>query len=300
MSMEIRDLSFERGQLKVKVCISEESGFNVASVIIYGEKEAILVDTQWTRPNALRVAAEIMDLQRELTTIYVTHAHPDHYWGTAYIAEQFPEAKCIAPADVANTINHQFADKIEHWEEVIGKTRMCYKTVVYQPIEGDTLLVDGQEVKIFVNRMGDLRYNTLVWVPSIRVVYGSDILFNEAHPFTCEVNDRERELWMEDIDFIEALNPLVIIPGHAKPDTPFDYTCLDFMRKYLEDTRWCLDNTKTAGDFFYEMCKRTPDASLVMFSNDMNASVFLGGREWNWEDDTVASIDETRKEDLKD
>ena len=46
------------------------------------------------------------------------------------------------------------------------------------------------------------------------------------------------------------------------------------------------------------MCRRTPDASLVMLSNEMNASVFKGGRDWNWEDDTVKSIEETRKEDL--
>ena len=52
------------------------------------------------------------------------------------------------------------------------------------------------------------------------------------------------------------------------------------------------------GFFFFEMCRRTPDASLVMLSNEMNASVFKGGRDWNWEDDTVKSIEETRKEDL--
>ena len=103
MSMEIRDFSFGRGKLKVRVCIAEESGFNVASVIVYGDTEAVVIDTQWTRPNALRVAAEVMDLRRDLKAIYVTHAHPDHYWGTAYIAEQFPgvtpkEVKAAAKA----------------------------------------------------------------------------------------------------------------------------------------------------------------------------------------------------------
>ena len=100
MSMEIRDFSFGRGKLKVRVCIAEESGFNVASVIVYGDTEAVVIDTQWTRPNALRVAAEVMDLRRDLKAIYVTHAHPDHYWGTAYIAEQFPGVQCLRHADV--------------------------------------------------------------------------------------------------------------------------------------------------------------------------------------------------------
>lgn len=291
MSMEIRDISCGEGKLKVRVCFSEEPGFNVASVIVYGEHDAVLIDTQWTKPDALRVAAEIMDLRRELKTIYLTHAHPDHYWGTQYIAEQFDDVEVLAPADVCHTITTQFMDKVEHWTEVVGKTRLCVKEPEnLKPIEGDTIYCEGHEIKIFFKRMGDLRFNSMVWIPELKLVYGSDILFNQAHPFTCEVSKHERELWMEDIDFIESLNPDFIVPGHAKPGMPFDDSNLTFMRKYLNDTEWCLDHTNSAAEFFFEMCRRTPDASLVMLSNEMNSNVFKGGREWNWEDETVEKV----------
>jgi glyoxylase-like metal-dependent hydrolase (beta-lactamase superfamily II) len=286
MEMDIRNLDFGEGKLKMRVFFSPEASFSVASVIIYGEKEALLIDTQWTRANAYRVCAEICELGRELKQIFVTHAHPDHYFGTAYIAEQFPGVECIAPEETVHFYNTQFFDKIDHWTEVIGKMNVCTKTVELKPLPADNkLYIEGNEVIIYPNCMGDLKHNSLVWIPSVKTVYGSDILFNEAHPFTCEVTRAERKLWMEDIDLIESLKPDVIIPGHTRPGTLFDYSNLKFMREYLIATEDCIDNCKTQGEFFLEMCKRFPTASLVMLSNEMNASVFKGGREWDWRED---------------
>jgi hypothetical protein len=90
---------------------------------------------------------------------------------------------------------------------------------------------------------------------------------------------------MEDIDLIESLKPDVIIPGHARPGTLFDYSCTKFMREYLLATEEVIDAAQTPAEFFLEMCKRFPDANLVMLSNEMNASVFKGGREWSWRED---------------
>ena len=43
--------------------------------------------------------------------------------------------------------------------------------------------------------------------------------------------------------------------------------------------------TSTPGDFYYHMAKRFPTASLNIYSNEMNAEVFKGGREWAWNED---------------
>lgn len=285
--MEVRTVEHGDGKLSTKVFFSSESGFSVASVIVYGKEEAVLIDTQWTRANAYRVAAEICELGRKLTTIYVTHAHPDHYFGTAYIAEQFPGVKCLAPEDVCNTVNTQFFDKIDHWTEIIGWQNVCTKMVELKPIVDNCIMIEGERIEIFPNQMGDLRYNSLVWIPSIKTIYGSDILFSEAHPFTCEVTKEERMEWLRDLDLIDSLKPEVIIPGHANPGMPFDDCSVKFTRAYLLATEEVLDSSKDAGNFFLEMCKRFPGANLVMLSNEMNANVFKGGRDWNWREDDL-------------
>jgi glyoxylase-like metal-dependent hydrolase (beta-lactamase superfamily II) len=284
--MEVRTVEFGEGKLGLKVFFAPESGFSVASVIVYGKEKCMLIDTQWTRSNAYRVCAEICELGRDLETIFVTHSHPDHYFGTAYIAEQFPGVKCYAPKQTAEFYNTQFDEKIAHWTEVIGRHNVCLKKTDIIPLPAENkLFIEGEEVVIFPEQMGDVKYNSLVWIPSIKTVYGSDILFNESHPFTCEVSKAERVKWMEDIDLIESLKPEVIIPGHAKPGMPFDESCLKFMRAYLIATEEELVNTKTAGEFFLAMCKRFPTSNLVMLSNEMNANVFKGGRDWDWREE---------------
>ena len=286
--MEVRLVDHGKGKLKTLVYFAPEDGFSVASVIVYGEKEAVLIDTQWRRSDAYRVAALISELGRDLTHIFVTHAHPDHYFGTAYIAEQFPGVKCVAPKDCYKMIYDQFYDKIDHWTQVIGKLNVCTKRVELEQLGDDKcIMIEGERIEIFTERMGDVKYNSLVWIPSIKTVYGSDILFSESHPFTCEVTKAERQKWLEDLDFIESLKPEVIIPGHAKPGMPFTLCSVDFTRAYLHATEEVLASTRTAGEFFLEMCRRFPNANLVMLSNEMNATVFKGGREWNWREDDV-------------
>ena len=150
------------------------------------------IDAQWTLSNAHRVIAEIAETGKHLETIYVTHAHPDHYFGLGVIAEAFPSARVLALASVAHTINHQFFGKLEHWEQVIGPANVCRKTVPIEPLSQNYIELEGERIEIIPEVMGDLKYNSVVWIPSIKTLYGSDVLFNQAHPFTCEVTPEER------------------------------------------------------------------------------------------------------------
>jgi glyoxylase-like metal-dependent hydrolase (beta-lactamase superfamily II) len=267
-----------------KVFFSDESGFEVASVIVTGKTDAVLIDAQWTLSNAHRVVAEILETGKYLKTIYVTHAHPDHYFGLGPIAGAFPEARVIALPSVARTINKQFFGKIEHWEATIGITNTPRKAVNIEPLTENHFELEGHRIEILPEIMGDLKYNTVVWIPSIKTLYGSDVLFNQAHPFTCEVTAEERMQWIRDIERLEALGAEVVIPGHQKPGMPFDYSSYNFTKDYLVATEEELLKTEDEAGFYYAMVKRFPDANLFI-SNEMNAGFFKGGMDWNWRED---------------
>ncbi len=282
--MEVR-VNRHPGSLTTKVFFSDESGFAVASVIVTGEKDAALIDTQWTLSNGHRVAAEVLETGKQLKYIYITHAHPDHYFGLGPIVAAFPDAKVIALPEVASTINKQMFGKIDHWRNIIGPTNVPTKAVNIEPMSHNWFELEGERIEILPKIMGDLKYNTVVWIPSIKTLYGSDVLFNQAHPFTCEITAEERKQWIRDIGRLEKMGAEVVIPGHEKPGMPFDNSSCNFTRDYLVATEEELAKTKTTGDFFYAMAIRFPEANLIFLSNEMNSAVFKGGRDWNWRED---------------
>ena len=279
--MEVRLDTRGRNSLATKVFFSDESGFEVASVIVTGKTDAVLIDAQWTLSNAHRVIAEILETGKSLRTIYITHAHPDHYFGLGTVAETFPEARVVALASVARVINKQFFGKIEHWEKVIGVMNVPRKTAKIESLTGNYFELEREHIEIIPEVMGDMKFNTVVWIPSIRTLVGSDVLFNQAHPFTCELTAEERQQWIRDIERLKKLDAEVTIPGHQKPGMPFDSSSFDFTKDYLVATEEELARTKDVASFYYAMVKRFPEANLFI-SNEMNANVLKGGMSWNW------------------
>lgn len=282
--MEVRINDHGQDSLSTKVFFSDESGFSVGSVIVMGKKDAAVLDAQWSLSNGHRVAAEVLETGLNLKYIYVTHAHPDHYFGLGPIAEAFPEAKVIALQEVASTINKQMFGKVDHWVNIIGPTNVPTKAVNIEPLSENYFELEGERIEIIPKVMGDMKYNTAVWIPSIKTLYGSDVLFNKSHPFTCEITAEERQQWLKDIERLEKLGAEVVIPGHQKPGMPFDSSCYTFMKEYLIATEEELANTETTEGFFYNMAMRFPDSNLLFLSNEMNAAVFKGGRDWEWRD----------------
>jgi len=78
-------------------------------VLIYGESDAVLVDTFLSVDHTRELAVWIVATGKNLTTIYVTHAHGDHFFGIGMLEERFPQAKAVATADVIDGMRRQIS-----------------------------------------------------------------------------------------------------------------------------------------------------------------------------------------------
>jgi len=70
--------------------------FPVSSVLVSGEKEAILVDAQFGKSQAEQLVEKIRASGKQLTTIYISHGDPDYYFGLDTLTQAFPKAKVLA------------------------------------------------------------------------------------------------------------------------------------------------------------------------------------------------------------
>src|SRR5260370_20024298 len=71
-----------------------------SATLIYGDHDAILVDTLATHDQVDALADWIDTKGRRLSRIYITHGHGDHWLGLARLIQRFPGAKGLATAEV--------------------------------------------------------------------------------------------------------------------------------------------------------------------------------------------------------
>ena len=67
-----------------------------ASTLIHGERDAVLVDPLMTKDESRALAAWVVATGKNVTAIFVTHAHGDHFFGAPAVLERFPDAKVVA------------------------------------------------------------------------------------------------------------------------------------------------------------------------------------------------------------
>ncbi|MBT9493275.1 MAG: MBL fold metallo-hydrolase, partial [Paucibacter sp.] len=67
--------------LTLQVYNADAGSFHVNAVLIAGKTDAVLLDTGFTRADALRIAAMVLDSKKTLKTIYISQADPDYYFG---------------------------------------------------------------------------------------------------------------------------------------------------------------------------------------------------------------------------
>lgn len=56
-----------------------------------GKTDAVLLDTGFTRADALRIVAMVLDSKKALKTIYISEADPDYYFGIEMLKQYLPE-----------------------------------------------------------------------------------------------------------------------------------------------------------------------------------------------------------------
>lgn len=248
-------------KLTTTVHTASPAGFLVDSTLIAGDKDAVLVDAQFTLPDAHRLVAMILESKKNLTTVYITHFHPDHYFGLAAIKQAFPKAQLVALPGAVAEIEKTYKDKLKQWGAMYGN-QLPADPVRPVALKGSAIDLEGHKLEIRGPVQGDSADNTFVWIPSTKTVIAGDIVYRGVHPWTRETTAASRKAWIATLDAIAALKPERVIAGHKDPKAADDVAGLKATRDYLVAFDAALASSKTAADLVKTMKAKYPELQL--------------------------------------
>jgi glyoxylase-like metal-dependent hydrolase (beta-lactamase superfamily II) len=249
-------------QLHLQVFTSPPEGIAVNSTLVYGDKDAILIDAQFRLSDAHRLVAMILESKKNLTTVYVTHPHPDHYFGLVVIRQAFPNAKFVALPRVVEGIKASCQNRVNAWKPQYGDN-IPSNPIIPDALDGNTLTLEGETLQVFGPLQGDSAGdNSFVWIPSIKAIVGGDTLFSGAHFVFAPMTAAQKKDWAATVDQEAVFKPEIVIPGHQIAGAPNDASVLDFMKKYMKDSDEAQASSKTADEFKSKMKALYPNLGL--------------------------------------
>ncbi|MHB8531172.1 MAG: MBL fold metallo-hydrolase [Solirubrobacteraceae bacterium] len=206
------------------------------STLLVGETDAVLVDAQHIRSDVAALGDLIEQTGKNLTTIYITHGHADHWFGIGELLARFPGARPLATKGVVEYIEQTTELAKGQWAAMFGDAVVA-PTVVPEPLEGDLIDLEGHDLRVVAVPQGDIRPSTVLHVPVIDTVVAGDVIYNQIHLMLGLTGRDEWKRWIESVEQVEQLGAKRVIAGHKKPDASDAAVAemLEGTRSYIKD-----------------------------------------------------------------
>jgi glyoxylase-like metal-dependent hydrolase (beta-lactamase superfamily II) len=172
---------------------------------------------------------------RNLETIYITHAHFDHFFGLSVLLDHFPSARAIATPKTLKAMQMSFTPPVERLARHMFPGQVATKLVAPEPYEHETFTLEGHELRIIEQGRTDSPDSTSLYVPSIGLLVAGDVVYNQCRMYVGDTTPESRRNWIADLDRLAALNPSIVVAGHKKPGAPDSPSAIQDTKRYLED-----------------------------------------------------------------
>jgi glyoxylase-like metal-dependent hydrolase (beta-lactamase superfamily II) len=232
----------------------------ISSTLIYGERDAVLVDAFITVEQADALVDWVEASGKKLTTIYATHGHGDHFFGIGALLDRFPNARAVATRDVVKLMRQQVSpDAVANFWSAYFPGQIPDRLVIADELQGNVIDLEGHDLVVVELGHTDTDCTTCLHVPSVGLVVAGDAAYNDVHQWLVESNAQTRLEWISALDTIESLNPRAVIAGHKRPGNDDSPKIIEATRQYIRDFDRLAGTTTTARELYDKMLELYPE-----------------------------------------
>jgi glyoxylase-like metal-dependent hydrolase (beta-lactamase superfamily II) len=262
--------------LSTDVFLASEEGLSSTSTLVFGERDAVLVDVPFLLTDGLRLAAWALDHDRALETVFVTHAHPDHWFTLPVLASTFPGARIVALPEVVEEIRAISDKKFAQWRPVFG-AKIPSGPLVPEPLEGEVIELEGERLEVRRVDQADSAPASTLFIPSLQTLVAADLAFQGTHLYVTEHDTAARARFLENVRALRGGDATRIIPGHTIDGLPDDAeSVITWTEDYLVTFERLLAESSGEEDFLARVKAEWGEIPLE-FAVPLNAAAAIRG-----------------------
>ena len=232
----------------------------MASTLIYGDKDAVLVNAYMTTKQANTLADWVASKGKNLTTIYITHGHGDHWFGVGTLLDRFPNAKVVATPNTVTVMRQNASPQALDGAWKPGfPGQIPDKLVIAEELKENVIDLEGNALVVAELGHTDTNHTTCLHVPSIGLVVAGDAAYNDVHLYLAESNAQRRQEWISALDKIESLKPRAVVASHKRRENEDNPKIIEETRQYIRDFDRLVEKTRTALELYDKMLELYPN-----------------------------------------
>lgn len=198
----------------------ENSGYQVNSTLILGDKGALLVDTGATDAVGAMLAKTVAGItSKPVTHVINTHHHGDHYLGNT----AFKNAEFVSAKKAQELVDATGAEWIAMVENMIGQklpnTKAISAKTTFPENSRTERVIDGVKMVFWVPQGSHTPGDLLVYLPDDKILIGGDVLVNHVVP---QMRDAHVKTWVATLEQAKQFDYKTVVPGHGPLMTKAD------------------------------------------------------------------------------
>lgn len=152
---------------------------------------------------------------RTLSTVFLTHAHPDHYLGFQIIQQAFPGAHFVTTADVLADFNASGTGAqatLDYLTPLFPAGTFASAIVTPTALSGSSVTIDGEEVDVIeAANAGEAAHNASLVLKNEDAIVTGDVLYNQYYLYLGECHHAG---WITNLGAL-GTSYTTYYPGHG-------------------------------------------------------------------------------------